>query len=596
MKRLLLIPAALLVLIFVALAITPFVLSTDFVKQRVEAHLAQMTGQSFTLRGATSLSLRPYLGIAFDDVAVSASSPLDPWITMGGLKARIGFLSLLAGKVDVERLQFVRPRFRLHQREDGSLVSPAGQSLMPQPDRDSGIAPGRIEIIDGRIVIHGVDGKVRETILGIAGSMVWPSLSSPISAQLEGRWRGAAIKLDTNVEEPGSLLASDSSDIVVELAIDKATLTMTGSLSRGDGLFSGEASLNVPQPDALSQTLRLPIPLAARLPASRLSGQLQGGLGRLAIESAEIVVGDSTGRGRIQLQFDEKRVPRIGGTLAFDTITLPPLSDDAISISVEGDSKGMGLLDGLALDLRLSAEQARFGDLPLRDVAATLTLADGVGLMDIAEASAFGGTLAGMIELDLAGKQPDFKLELVANQADLAELSPLARLDKVSLEGRVSGTLSALLSGKTRVQRLASINGTGAFRLDSGRLNGLSVTPLLNRTAEDPSVDSAAFFAGQTSFEEADVEFVMRNGVIFLTGASLRSEDTTLWLGGRFDVDKGSLAIRGSVQEGRNGAGEDSKRAAFFIGGTAEQPLLVELEPERPRRGTVENAPSQDGN
>lgn len=591
MKRLLLLPAVLLVLVFLALGATPFVLSTAFVKERVEAHLAQMTGQSVTLRGGTSLSLRPYLGISFDDVAVSASSPLDPWITMSGLQARIAFWPLLAGRVDVERLLFVRPRFRLHQSADGSFSGPAGQSILPHPDRASTIAPGRIAIMDGRVVIHGRDQEVEETVLGIEGTMLWPSLSAPISANLKGRWRGASVNLDARADDPAALLVGASSDVSVNLTLDDATLALEGSFNREDRIISGDASLNVPHPAAIAEVLRLPIPMAERLDSVELSGRLQGGPQRLALDEVKLTVGENTARGRIRLQRSANATPLIGGTLAFDNFNLPVLPDDAPTTQGGEEEDAIGLLDGIALDLRLSAETARLGDLPVQDLAASLTLKEGVGLLDIAHAEAFGGSLAGMIELDLSEKEPQFKLELAAEDADLSLVSPLAQLDLLSLQGRVSGTLTAILPGTTREARLAAMRGEGDFQLRDGSIEGISVDSLLARSPDAGPMDAETFFDGRTDFKTATLGFFIDDGVVLLTRAVLQRGANILHLSGRYDVDRGSLAIRGLVDETGEAQSAARKPFAFFIGGTAAQPLLIELDIPDPADGAPDGPP-----
>ena len=64
---------AIAVTIFVIIAIfaIPNLLSTTYVKQRIADQLSQLTGRQVSLEGSSSISLRPYLGVSYDNVVIS---------------------------------------------------------------------------------------------------------------------------------------------------------------------------------------------------------------------------------------------------------------------------------------------------------------------------------------------------------------------------------------------------------------------------------------------------------------------------------------------------------------------------------------------
>ena len=113
------------------------------------------------------------------------------------------------------------------------------------------------------------------------------------------------------------------------------------------------------------------------------------------------------------------KVPSIAGTLAFETLDLKSFLS-AFTPLTSGEGGMPGAIDTkfanqMELDLRLSAARATAGSIGMTEVAATAQVKNGLAVLDISDATAFGGTVQAGIRLDHNG---DVDLAEIAHAGD----------------------------------------------------------------------------------------------------------------------------------------------------------------------------------
>ena len=159
MKRIVWLSIVALVLIVVWVLAVPKFLSSEFVKGRLEEQLRDLTGQFVQLKGASSISLIPLLGITFQDVTIGE---LDETATgtvaeVEQLRAQLSLLPALVGDAKLTSLQLIRPRFNLKVSNNSleKWLLQKGNSTEENPKDSMGIGP--ISIEDGEAIF--VDEK-----------------------------------------------------------------------------------------------------------------------------------------------------------------------------------------------------------------------------------------------------------------------------------------------------------------------------------------------------------------------------------------------------------------------------------------------------
>ena len=81
----------------------------------------------------------------------------------------------------------------------------------------------------------------------------------------------------------------------------------------------------------------------------------------------------------------------------------------------------LSILDGLALDVRLSAETATGAPFPMTDLAAAIIVNDGRASFDIGRADAIGGAVSGAITLQAQDGATAFSADLVGKNIELEQ-------------------------------------------------------------------------------------------------------------------------------------------------------------------------------
>lgn len=495
----------------------------------MEARLTRLAGTPVHVDGRAEFRLLPSARIELTDLRATIGEGEDALgLDVDRAEARFDLLDALLGRVNIRRVTLIRP-------ELGPLDEPGAEAPPPpaEPMPWDGETPpagvvaaetarlseglrafmlrfqgiNELEIQDGVIDLPDMRGPVSNAALRFR----WPDPNG--AADLEGSfvWNGQPTSVDVALAAPLPFMDGVPGPVSVAVVSPMLAAAFEGTGAGGAApRLQGSLRLSTP---SLARTLRwlgrAPI-TTPDFGAFAIDTQVRLMGDTVALDAAGLEFGDNKGRGVLETSLFRDRPPLLSGTLAFSRLdfgalasAVAPRPRTAVDLQRPFRTR---FLRGIDLDLRLSAEQALFGDLQASEVAAAAKIAGGVGALDIGDMAILGGRgQMRMAVLEVAGA-PRLRLDATLRSIRVAGLSalepasfPLAggtgTLD-VSLEGP-AGNWGALLSGGQSSLSLKVADGTllGLRREDLGRVGEHRV----ERTAELPFSSLVLQMGGQGS-------------------------------------------------------------------------------------------------
>ena len=580
------------IFIIVAIFAIPNLMSTAFVKQRVEDQLSQLTGRRVALEGSSSISLRPYLGVTYDNVVISDKADAEgkPLIVIDELKAKLGLFAALFGEAQLAEIEFIRPSFHLRIDQNGhrNWLPDQGQigAHISNPSLGDSLRLGRVRIEDG--ILELVDEGKRQTrqLTAINGQFVWPNIDTAANVRMAAVWRGEIMEFSASIAQPLDWLRNGGSDISIKLTSNPLNLSFDGATDGSTNRFEGTLSTSSPSPKRLADWIGWQPPAIQRLKESAISGAVVMKESSLEFPETNVSFEGHEGTGRLQLALRDDGRFAINGTLAFETIALPDFAQllRRPSGATDGPAKfDLTFLEGLALDVRLSAKSASGTPFPITNLAAAVIVNEGRASFDIGQAESLDGTVSGSINLQSRESDLSLSADLVANTIDLGQLTQVYKETGVSLEGVGDVAIKLKSVGQDVPGLLRRLNGEGQMRGTDGTLIGLDL-PELFATSNAGSDSVARVSTGTTDYGEINIGYFIANGTAFLRDSNLVADTIDVALKGRVDLVRATLALRGMIRnkptrgQATGEIGSDGKNdLRFFVGGIASSPLFVPL-------------------
>lgn len=561
-SRIALLSLGALALLLALVAAAPLFLSGDLVRERVVARLEAATGTAVRMsRSHVTLFPRPRvvmenvrLDLATDTSLKAAEARIDR------LEVDVAWLPVLRGRIEPANLTAVRPHVKLHDADPAALAVRMRETAWPD-----------VTVTDGRVEWHVHKSARKRTALVSAVEATLVVDMPGVTAQGSAVWNGEPVRFDLSTADLPKLITARA-PFTATIEASPVTLSFDGRT----GLVGGEAkgTMRVATPSLERAAAWLNLPLDARdLPTVPLSlaGEIVRHGDGLTFETARVMVDGREGEGSLDISWTEGLGRgglaldglALGGTLAFDAVAWTPRVQ-----TLPAWSRLLGRLD---LDLRLSAGSARWGEMVLSDVAATLRSEDDTVALDVTEARLGTGRARGRFRL-----HPEHRhawtmgeAEVALSNIDLIALAPLLPAEAPRLTG--TGDLTADLTVPLKPDAtmrdwrgritLAARNGT-VERFDLRRAARAARHRLLPRQEE--------VWTRATPFTRLDAAVEIGDGGADLSEAKLVGPRLSAGLAGRIELEGGGIALSGSVTD-RERDGSDS----FFVGGTVTTPLLV---------------------
>jgi len=322
-------------------------------------------------------------------------------------------------------------------------------------------------------------------------SLAWPSISKKLGATGRVVWHGEP--LDTSVTLSDFRRRWPATRTGVKLRI--AGVPMKGA-------FEGAISLN--PTIKIDGHARRRFNLAAqRAGLARQKPLPGGGFARFAIKAQTNVVGSTIGLTSVNLELDGNSAEGVltfatdgrrtlQGTLAADSLDLSPYVSTVKLLTTNHRewSNGPITLDGLNgmdVDLRLSAASLVVADAKIGHTAIGANLRAGHLVVTIGEAQAYGGVIKGSLTLANVSGGVNVKSQLQFTDVDLeSSLGQLFGLRRI--EGKGNMALVAEGTGDSVLAVTRTLNGSAMLTGQNGAITGLNVEQLLLRLERRPFV------------------------------------------------------------------------------------------------------------
>ncbi len=580
------------------LAARGVLVSSDSVREQALDEIQAVTGLRPVLRGPVEVSLFPNGTVSFDDVALGDAKT--PALTAERLVARLRFLPLLIGHVEIADVSLERPQIAIDLEPSGGsnwagLITSLAKSQKPGAPRPTAFSEMRIN--DGTVTLRDPQSGASERLDGVNFSLAWPSISKTFGATGRFVWHDEPIDASMTLADFSAALAGNRTGLKLRLSGKPGKLAFEGAIGvkptlKLDGTIAAD-----------SKSLRDVMAWAGQTP---LPG---GGFGHFSIKAQTNVVGDTIGLSGVNVDLDGNTAEGVltyvvdgrsslQGTLASDKLDLSPYVSTARLLTANEHqwNNTRIALDGLTgsdFDLRISAGKVIVSNATFGRTAIGVTLRNGQLVVNVGEAQAYGGVIKGSMRLADAEGGIDVKSQLNFNDVDLEScLDQLFGLRR--LEGKGDIALSLEGKGDTVLGVTRTLNGTASLKGQNGALAGLNIEQLLRRLERRPLSGGGEFRTGRTPFDKIAIDLKIVNGLAGVHTMAISGTAVNLALAGSASIPQRELDLKGTaalVAASRPGASPFS--LPFIVQGSWDDPIMLP-DPEALLRRSDAAAPLLD--
>ena len=582
-KRLGLVALALAAVGICALAILPFLMPADAVREAVKAEIRAVTGLDPVLRGNVSVSLFPTGTVRFDDVSLGDNLTGTPALTAEQVVARLRFFPFLTGRIEIADVSLVRPTIAVIFNDDRSSnwsrhIETLARNLKPSPVPSTAFSEIRIQ--DGTVILRDEAYKIIETLDNVELALAWPSISRSFAATGRFAWHDQPIDATIGFTDFVAALNGDRSGLKVRLGGPPIKFAFDGYIShrptlKMEGTLAADAS-------SLRDTLRW----AGQQPPPG------GGFGRFALKAQTNVVGGIIGLSGVNIELDGNSGEGVlsfdgrqtlQGTLAAEGLDLTPYVStvrlltggergwDSRPISFEG-------LDNVHIDLRLSAARVNVASAKLGRTAVAATLRGGNLTVAVGESQAFGGVVKGTFGVAKSAGGADFKAQLQFANVDLDQcLAEMFGIRRLEGKGNLSFAIDS--SGSSVYDLTKGLNGTATLVSRKGAIAGFNVEQLLKRIERRPLSGGSEFRTGKTPYEALTVDLKIVQGVANVEDVHMEGPNVGLALTGSASIPERELDLKGTASllsvaaSGANAA--PLFELPFMVQGSWDDPIIL---------------------
>jgi len=565
-----------------ALVILPFLMPADAVRKAVQAEIHAVTGLDPMLRGHASVSLFPSGAVSFDDLILGDNRTGAPALTAEHVVARLRFFPLLIGRIEIADVSLIHPTIAIifnadHSSNWSGHIETLAQNLKAGAGRPASFS--EIRIADGTVILRDEAYEIVETISNLEMALAWPSISRSFAATGRFVWHDEPVDATISLTDFAAALEGDRSGLKLRLGGPPFKFAFDGYISyrptlKMEGTVAADAA-------SLRETLRWTgqqLPPGGGFGRFALKAQTNVVGGTIALSGVNIELDGNTGEG--VLTFDARQ--SLQGTLAAEGLDLTPYVSTVrlLSSSERGwDTKPIALdgLEGVQLDLRLSAARVNVANAKLGRTAVAANLRDGNLAVAIGESQAFGGVVRGTFGLAKSSTGADFKAQLQFSNVDLEQcLGDLFGIRRLEGKGNLSVALDS--SGHSIYGLTKALNGTASLTSRKGAIAGFNVEQLLKRIERRPLSGSGEFRTGKTPFETLAVNLRINQGVANVEEVRMEGPSVGLALGGSVSIPARDLDLRGTaslLSSSTSGTAAPAFELPFMVQGSWDDPIIL---------------------
>ena len=583
LKRLGIAIAAVVLASFTALGAMALLIPVDMVRDSTKAEIRNVTGLDLVLRGDVVVSLFPTGSVSFSDVALGDRAK--PVLAADRLTARLRFLPLFAGRIEIADVSLVRPHINVTFDRDShsnwaGLIDGLARAVGPKANRPvNATSFTEIRITEGTISLDDAARGIKENFRNVELALAWPSISKSFAATGHVVWHDEPIESSVTLTDFAAALAGDRSGLKVRLSGAPVKFAFEGNWSAKPTLkIEGTLAADTP---SLRDTLRW---VGVRPPSG-------GGLGRFALKAKTSVSGGTIALSTVNVELDGNVAEGVlafasdgrqtlQGTLAAEELDLTPyVSTVRLLTNNDRDWNRVPLavdgLNSIDLDLRLSAARITLARAKLGRTAIAANLRGGKLLLTIGESRAFGGVLKGSMALSPSDAGAEFKSQLQFTDVDLEKcLGEIFQVRRLDGRGDIAVALDS--SGNSVLGMTRGLNGTANLTGRQGSLVGWNVEQLLRRLERRPLSGTGDFRNGRTPYEKFAADFKIVDGIATVEHVSLEGSKVRLGLAGSASIPARDFDLHGVAALASTSAdAPPAFELPFVVQGPWDDPILL---------------------
>eukprot|EP00913_Durusdinium_trenchii_P026931 g25266.t1 len=496
--------------------------------------------------------------VTLSDITIRRDAESGPAVlaTIAGLSARFDLAGALLGRPAFKNFHLDKPELFLSRSSEGrlqwsdrGLLSDAidsaeadggGQRIDPRFDA----AVGDVQVSDGTIEIVDDVGGGRHRIEAIYGNLEWASLAAPAEIEGDLTVRGHRISLDFRSPQPLLLLAGMPGQLEGRAASDMAGARLNGAARlTSRGYFSGDAELQVRDVPAMLRWIGVDPARTDGLVSASVAAKVIADDNELRFDDLTLDLNDEHATGLLELDMPEGRPSRLSGTLAFNHIDLLRFLA-AIEPAVTGKDEGLpSLIEGLDLDLRISAQAASLASVQFHDVALGLLNVAHQFRLDVLDSDLRPGQLTGRITTLKDADQAAVAIRVAVKDADVNAFAQALKLPGPTPTTLASADLSIDLPRS--LDQRAWKAATGAVRLEAGpgRLDGISLLALETLATQKSSFSLVDVGGGSFEFDNLRATAKIHDGIMDIEQADMTAQEHRLSVAGAIPLFSGELAL-----------------------------------------------------
>lgn len=562
-RRLLIIALSILSLLALFQIVAPFLVSSTVVREGLERAVAQWTGHDVTIEGAPDIRFWPKPRITLRDITIRKPTESGERTLgrMSRLSASFDLLEAVMGKPEFRDFRLTNPEIyvlrdangRLDWANDGLLSRAVreakadgnGQALASDDDAQM----GEVRITNGILEISDVSSGHVTRLSAINGTLQWPWLSRSLEIMADAEFNGRRLSLDMSSTQPLLLLSGKSGNTSGTIRSDLFHGRFDGIVNlAAHGFLSGEAEFTVPDLPELMSWAGVKITGAESLKSLSVNTRLVTNDDFLRFENLSLSLNDTAATGILDLLLPSGRLPRLTGTLAFDRMDLSGILDAIAPPGTKDANTSVDLHNGLELDLRLSAQQARLGPFQLAEAAISVMKTADQSRIDIADSDFETGRLTGRIATTKGEGPGGVALRLSVQNADFGNI-----VRELGLAGPLPiarGSLELALDADRPLAAIAWRDGKGSIRLrtERGFLPGVNLAGVRQLAMQKPYFPLSEAGNGNFEFDSIDISANLEGGSADILDGKVIGGGETLTLSGVIPYASNGLALSASIE------------------------------------------------
>jgi hypothetical protein len=334
----------------------------------------------------------------------------------------------------------------------------------------------------------------------------------------------------------------------IVLTMADATLDARPVIDTRTGEWTGPLTLRHPGARRLLATLGVPEQLGlVGLPdwlgdgSLSLVAHLAGAPGQLTASSFDVTASSLHGFGKLTLD-QSASPPRVTGQVSLDSLPV------AMPSSYSDVPLPLALLHGWQANMHVEISRLLAGSAPvLRDVSATLMLANGALRIEQFVGNLSGGTLSGAGLFDSSAEPPALMIQAALKSANIAE--PLGEVPLDLVSGHAEGRMELNASGYSPSAVVATLAGHASLAVTDGAVSGFDLFRVkLAAARPDHGAAAAAtrdaLMSGTTGFDRLDLSGNLAHGDLSLDGTHLACSSGEADVTGGVGLASGKLDLR----------------------------------------------------